>query len=503
MHRVPTSLLANVCERRRWSLAPRDFSHYGRRHTPGWLANIEFTMPAAKAQNPGMSEANNVGGGAPAMHFRSIPLPFATVSQFRNPHLPLQAPRVRTEVSNLDDQAIGTVAPLPAEAGSAVVEKSEAQQLPRILDPPFRHRRADARDGAGVDGDDRHQHRDADDHRRAARAGTLLLGRVDLPAGADGQHAAVRPAGRCAGAQERHPGRDRCCSASARVLAAYVARMTQLILFRGLQGLGAGGIMPVVLTILGDIFTLKSAPASRDSSAPSGAPSLAGPALGAFLVNTSAGGRSSSSTCRSACSALLVLMWKYHDREKPHSTDLDLPGIAALASACTGAAGAGLAAWARRLDLAGDGARCRARRRSLAIVFFVRHERRAPIRSCRRELLRRPRDRPVDDRQPALGVGFLSLDTYVPLYVQGGQRRRRHRGGAAWSRRSCSPGRSAASSPRRWSCDGASARRRCSGRALIVVGFTGLLHLRARRGAALGPHRRAGDHRVRASARRR
>src|SRR5439155_22504797 len=33
------------------------------------------------------------------------------------------------------------------------------------------------------------------------------------------------------------------------VLAAYAHSMTELILFRGLQGLGAGGIMPVVLTI--------------------------------------------------------------------------------------------------------------------------------------------------------------------------------------------------------------------------------------------------------------
>src|SRR5438045_2038385 len=40
------------------------------------------------------------------------------------------------------------------------------------------------------------------------------------------------------------------------VLAAYARTMTQLILYRGLQGLGAGGIMPVVLTIIGDIFTL-------------------------------------------------------------------------------------------------------------------------------------------------------------------------------------------------------------------------------------------------------
>src|SRR5687767_7771439 len=39
------------------------------------------------------------------------------------------------------------------------------------------------------------------------------------------------------------------CVAS--VLASMSRNMGQLILFRGLQGLGAGGIMPIVLTILG------------------------------------------------------------------------------------------------------------------------------------------------------------------------------------------------------------------------------------------------------------
>ena len=41
------------------------------------------------------------------------------------------------------------------------------------------------------------------------------------------------------------------------VLAASRTRWGSSSLFRGLQGLGAGGIMPVVLTILGDIFTLE------------------------------------------------------------------------------------------------------------------------------------------------------------------------------------------------------------------------------------------------------
>src|SRR5579864_4670283 len=73
------------------------------------------------------------------------------------------------------------------------------------------------------------------------------------------------------------------CVSSA--LAASARTMGQLILYRGLQGLGAGGIMPVVLTILGDIFTLQERAAIQGFfSAIWGTASLAGPALGAFLV---------------------------------------------------------------------------------------------------------------------------------------------------------------------------------------------------------------------------
>src|SRR3984957_3100152 len=55
--------------------------------------------------------------------------------------------------------------------------------------------------------------------------------------------------------------------------------MVQLVIYRGIQGLGAGGIMPVVLTILGDIFTLKERAAIQGLfSALWGTASLAGPA---------------------------------------------------------------------------------------------------------------------------------------------------------------------------------------------------------------------------------
>ena len=45
--------------------------------------------------------------------------------------------------------------------------------------------------------------------------------------------------------------------------------------------------------------------------------------------------------------------------------------------------------------------------------------RRAPDPAARARTA--PRRRPVDPRQLSLRRGFLSLDTYVPLYVQGGR----------------------------------------------------------------------------------
>ena len=107
--------------------------------------------------------------------------------------------------------------------------------------------------------------------------------------------------------------------------------MAQLILYRGIQGLGAGGIMPVVLTILGDIFTLEErAKIQGLFSGIWGGSALAGPMLGAWLVN-SFGWRSIFwINLPLGLLGMIVLTWKYHDREKPHSTDLDLPGVVQL-----------------------------------------------------------------------------------------------------------------------------------------------------------------------------
>ena len=63
--------------------------------------------------------------------------------------------------------------------------------------------------------------------------------------------------------------------------------MCQLILFRGIQGLGAGALFPISLAVIGDLFT----PAERGKyqglfGAVFGISFIVGPALGGFLTDS-------------------------------------------------------------------------------------------------------------------------------------------------------------------------------------------------------------------------
>ena len=84
-------------------------------------------------------------------------------------------------------------------------------------------------------------------------------------------------------------------------LCGFAGNMLTLILFRTLQGFGAGGVQPVATTILGDVYS----PAERAHvqglvSSVFGVAAIAGPSLGAFLVeNVGLAGWCSGSTCRS------------------------------------------------------------------------------------------------------------------------------------------------------------------------------------------------------------
>ena len=70
------------------------------------------------------------------------------------------------------------------------------------------------------------------------------------------------------------------------ILCGQANTMTQLILARGLQGLGAGGIMPLAFILIGEMFSLEQrAKMQGFFSGVWGVSSIVGPLLGGFLVD--------------------------------------------------------------------------------------------------------------------------------------------------------------------------------------------------------------------------
>jgi EmrB/QacA subfamily drug resistance transporter len=70
------------------------------------------------------------------------------------------------------------------------------------------------------------------------------------------------------------------------ILCGFSQSMEQLIFFRALQGIGAGGVMPLAFIIIGDIFTFEQRARMQGFfSGVWGVSSIIGPVLGGFLVD--------------------------------------------------------------------------------------------------------------------------------------------------------------------------------------------------------------------------
>jgi EmrB/QacA subfamily drug resistance transporter len=70
------------------------------------------------------------------------------------------------------------------------------------------------------------------------------------------------------------------------ILSGMADSMTQLIIYRAIQGMGAGALMPIAMTIIGDIYTLEQrAKMQAIFSAVWGLSSVVGPLIGGFLTD--------------------------------------------------------------------------------------------------------------------------------------------------------------------------------------------------------------------------
>jgi MFS family permease len=228
------------------------------------------------------------------------------------------------------------------------------------------------------------------------------------------------------------------------MLASMSQSMGQLILFRALQGLGAGGIMPVVLTILGDIFNLQErAKMQGVFSSVWGTAALAGPALGAFLVTTShatayfppilhpiLGWRSIFwVNLPFAALAMTVLAFKYHEdpalkaehakSDLKTSDRLDLRGLILLTIGATALlTGISLASgvsvpWYIPFAILATGI--------ISTILFIRHEPHAKNPIMSPTLMMHRSIGPAVIVSGLLGLAIFAVETFVPLYVQGGR----------------------------------------------------------------------------------
>jgi EmrB/QacA subfamily drug resistance transporter len=120
------------------------------------------------------------------------------------------------------------------------------------------------------------------------------------------------------------------------VLSGLAQSMVQLIIFRAIQGVGAGAVLPITMTIIGDLFSIEQRARLQGLfSGVWGVSGIVGPALGGFLTDT-AGWRWVFFIVVpfGLCSGGLIL-FLLHEQVEHRRRQIDYVGSAALTASIT------------------------------------------------------------------------------------------------------------------------------------------------------------------------
>jgi EmrB/QacA subfamily drug resistance transporter len=209
------------------------------------------------------------------------------------------------------------------------------------------------------------------------------------------------------------------------VLSGTSMSMGQLIAMRTIQGLGAGAVGPIVLTILGDVFTLQErAKVQGLFSAVWGLSSIGGPLFGGYLTDY-IGWRFVFLICVPFSIAAMILLIYYVSEPKVERivAPIDWAGAALLTTSLSALLWVVLdgsrRGWALNISLLAAAA--------VLMVLFVIREHRAIDPILPLDLMMRPVIAASLVGSLLFGGILFGLDAYVPLYVQG------VRGGSATS----------------------------------------------------------------------
>ena len=193
--------------------------------------------------------------------------------------------------------------------------------------------------------------------------------------------------------------------------------MPELIAMRVVQGMGAGAVAPMVLTLLGDLFSLEQrAKVQGWFSAVWGVSSVAGPLLGGYLTDSLSWRWVFYMTVPFSLVAAWVLVQFVHETvRREERKSIDWLGATLLGAGST----------LLLLAILGGSAETSLR----AVVFlglsvvlltiFVVVERRASDPILPPDLFVRPSIAAAIAGSFLIGALMFAIDTYVPLYVQG------------------------------------------------------------------------------------
>lgn len=201
------------------------------------------------------------------------------------------------------------------------------------------------------------------------------------------------------------------------ILAGRSGSMPELITMRVVQGLGAGAVGPMILTLLGDLFSLEQrAKVQGFFSAVWGVSSVAGPLLGGYLTDELSWRWVFYVTVPFSIVAAWVLLLHVHETvRRDAARPIDWAGAGLLAAASTTFLLAILGG-SSSSTLQASGLLIAA---TVLLVIFVGVERRASDPILPPDLFTRPAIVAATAGSFLIGALMFAIDTYVPLYVQG------------------------------------------------------------------------------------
>lgn len=205
-------------------------------------------------------------------------------------------------------------------------------------------------------------------------------------------------------------------------LSGFAGSMFQLIVWRSLQGLGAGGLIPITMTVVGDLYTPQERARMQGVfSGVWGVASIIGPLAGGFITDQLSWRWVFFVNVPFGIAAALVVGLTLREPPSTARPVIDYAGAATLTAGLTlvmlvlmgNDLPAPLASLTGRLALAIAGL--------VLLVIFITIEQRVPEPMIPLEILRHRVIAPAVGAGFFIGMAMFGVITYVPLFAQGVQ----------------------------------------------------------------------------------